>query len=73
VVRSQSEQRSGASRPEPLSRLPHSRDGRHASPDQRLDRHRVEILPELRVTQTGTPLLTGTLLLGSQRGSSERG
>lgn len=37
-------------------------DGRDESPNQRLDRNWVEILQELRVTQTGTQVLTGFLL-----------
>jgi hypothetical protein len=37
-------------------------DGRNESPNQRLDRNWVEILQELRVTQTGTQILTGFLL-----------
>ena len=37
-------------------------DGRQESPNQRLDRNWIEILQELRVTQTGTQILTGFLL-----------
>ena len=37
-------------------------DGRGESPNQRLDRNWIEILQELRVTQTGTQILTGFLL-----------
>ena len=37
-------------------------DGRNESLNQRLDRNWVEILQELRVTQTGTQILTGFLL-----------
>lgn len=37
-------------------------DGRGESPNERLDRNWVEILQELRVTQTGTQILTGFLL-----------
>lgn len=37
-------------------------DGRHESANQRLDRNWIEILQELRVTQTGTQILTGFLL-----------
>ena len=37
-------------------------DGRHESPNERLDRNWIEILQELRVTQTGTQILTGFLL-----------
>lgn len=37
-------------------------DGREESPNQRLDRNWIEILQELRVTQTGTQVLTGFLL-----------
>jgi len=37
-------------------------DGRDESPNQRLDRNWIEILQELRVTQTGTQILTGFLL-----------
>ncbi len=37
-------------------------DGRHESVDERLDRNWIEILQELRVTQTGTQILTGFLL-----------
>jgi hypothetical protein len=39
-----------------------SEDGRDESPNQRLDRNWVEILQELRVTQTGTQIITGFLL-----------
>lgn len=38
------------------------RDGRDESVDERLDRNWSEILQELRVTQTGTQILTGFLL-----------
>ncbi|RWZ61115.1 sodium:proton antiporter [Labedella populi] len=37
-------------------------DGRDESENERLDRHWSEILQELRVTQTGTQILTGFLL-----------
>jgi hypothetical protein len=37
-------------------------DGRGETPNQRLDRNWVEILQELRVTQTGIQILTGFLL-----------
>ena len=37
-------------------------DGRGESPNQRLDRNWIEILQELRVTQTGTQIITGFLL-----------
>lgn len=37
-------------------------DDRDESPSERLDRHWTEILQELRVTQTGTQVLTGFLL-----------
>lgn len=37
-------------------------DDRHESVDERLDRNWIEILQELRVTQTGTQILTGFLL-----------
>lgn len=37
-------------------------DGRQESLNQRLDRNWLEILQELRVTQTGTQILTGFLL-----------
>jgi len=37
-------------------------DGRHESENERLDRNFTEILQELRVTQTGTQILTGFLL-----------
>jgi hypothetical protein len=37
-------------------------DGRNESPNQRSDRNWEEILQELRVTQTGTQILTGFLL-----------
>lgn len=37
-------------------------DGRHESLNERLDRNWGEILQELRVTQTGTQILTGFLL-----------
>jgi hypothetical protein len=37
-------------------------DGRHESLNERLDRNWAEILQELRVTQTGTQILTGFLL-----------
>jgi hypothetical protein len=36
--------------------------GRHESENERLDRNWAEILQELRVTQTGTQILTGFLL-----------
>ncbi|WP_250447464.1 DUF6328 family protein [Actinotalea sp. C106] len=39
-----------------------SHGGRHESPIERLDRHWLEILQELRVTQTGIQILTGFLL-----------
>lgn len=37
-------------------------DDRHETPTERLDRNWVEILQELRVTQTGIQILTGFLL-----------
>lgn len=37
-------------------------DGRRETPEERLDRNWIEILQELRVTQTGTQVLTGFLL-----------
>lgn len=37
-------------------------DGRDETPNERLDRNWVELLQELRVTQTGTQILTGFLL-----------
>lgn len=37
-------------------------DGRHETSNQRLDRNWNELLQELRVTQTGTQILTGFLL-----------
>jgi hypothetical protein len=37
-------------------------DGRDETMDQRMDRNWIEILQELRVTQTGTQILTGFLL-----------
>ena len=37
-------------------------DGRDESPNERLDRNWNEMLQELRVTQTGTQILTGFLL-----------
>lgn len=37
-------------------------DGRHETQNQRMDRNWNEILQELRVTQTGTQILTGFLL-----------
>jgi hypothetical protein len=37
-------------------------DGRDETLDERLDRNWVELLQELRVTQTGTQILTGFLL-----------
>jgi hypothetical protein len=37
-------------------------DGRDETPDERLDRNWDELLQELRVTQTGTQILTGFLL-----------
>jgi hypothetical protein len=39
-----------------------SHDGRNETPTQRLDRNWVDLLQELRVTQTGTQILTGFLL-----------
>jgi membrane-bound metal-dependent hydrolase YbcI (DUF457 family) len=41
---------------------PRPTDGRDESPNQRSDRNWEEILQELRVTQTGTQILTGFLL-----------
>ena len=38
------------------------RDGRRETPSERSDRNWVDILQELRVTQTGTQILTGFLL-----------
>ncbi len=37
-------------------------DGRHETPEERLDRNWNELLQELRVTQTGTQVLLGFLL-----------
>ena len=37
-------------------------DGRHETLNERMDRNWAEILQELRVTQTGTQILTGFLL-----------
>ncbi len=37
-------------------------DGRDETADERMDRNWIEILQELRVTQTGTQILTGFLL-----------
>ena len=37
-------------------------DGRDETVDERMDRNWIEILQELRVTQTGTQILTGFLL-----------
>lgn len=37
-------------------------DGRRETENERLDRHWADILQELRVTQTGTQILTGFLL-----------
>ena len=37
-------------------------DGRHETQTQRLDRNWTDLLQELRVTQTGTQILTGFLL-----------
>lgn len=37
-------------------------DGRHETRNQRLDRNWIELLQELRVTQTGMQILTGFLL-----------
>jgi hypothetical protein len=37
-------------------------DGRHETQAERLDRNWVDLLQELRVTQTGTQILTGFLL-----------
>jgi uncharacterized protein DUF6328 len=66
-VRSTSEQQgAGPDDGEGPSPLPHPGadpgDGRGESPNQRLDRNWIEILQELRVTQTGTQILTGFLL-----------
>ena len=38
------------------------RDGRDETEDERMDRNWIELLQELRVTQTGTQILTGFLL-----------
>lgn len=38
------------------------RDGRHETPDERADRNWQELVQELRVTQTGTQILSGFLL-----------
>lgn len=38
------------------------RNGRNETPDERYDRNWVEILQELRVTQTGTQIISGFLL-----------
>lgn len=53
--------------PEPSDRLDPEADidpsdGRHETLNERLDRNWNEILQELRVTQTGTQILTGFLL-----------
>jgi hypothetical protein len=65
-VTSTSEQRPGRGDGEGRSPLRQSGsdagDGRDESPNQRLDRNWIEILQELRVTQTGTQILTGFLL-----------
>jgi hypothetical protein len=37
-------------------------DGRHETPNERLDRNWDELLQELRVTQTGTQIISGFLL-----------
>lgn len=47
--------------PEPL-RDTNADDGRHETADERYDRNWVEILQELRVTQTGTQIISGFLL-----------
>lgn len=50
---------------EPEASSVHADDGgpgRHESENERLDRNWAEILQELRVTQTGTQILTGFLL-----------
>jgi hypothetical protein len=39
-----------------------SRDGRHETPEEKLDRNWGELLQELRITQTGLQLLSGFLL-----------
>jgi hypothetical protein len=41
---------------------PRADDGRHETPNERLDRNWDELLQELRVTQTGTQLISGFLL-----------
>jgi len=48
--------------PEPPAGVHPDDDGRQESLNQRLDRNWIEILQELRVTQTGTQILTGFLL-----------
>jgi len=40
----------------------HDADGRNETPEQRYDRNWVELLQELRVTQTGTQIISGFLL-----------
>ncbi len=44
------------------NRSPNSETGRNETENERLDRNWNEILQELRVTQTGTQILTGFLL-----------
>jgi hypothetical protein len=39
-----------------------SSDGRHETPNERADRNWTELLQELRVTQTGTQIISGFLL-----------
>ena len=48
--------------PAPVDVDPHPDDGRHETQNERMDRNWNEILQELRVTQTGTQILTGFLL-----------
>ncbi|QOR72294.1 sodium:proton antiporter [Ruania alkalisoli] len=45
-----------------MSTEPQSEGGRHESAEQRADRNWDELMQELRVTQTGTQILTGFLL-----------
>jgi hypothetical protein len=53
---------SDVARPDPGDQDAMSTDGRDETTNQRMDRNWNEILQELRVTQTGTQILTGFLL-----------
>lgn len=44
------------------TRHEHADDGRDESPNERFDRNWEEILQELRITQTGTQIISGFLL-----------